>query len=150
LVKAKAQTIDAQLGGRFDVFLDALDAASHHEPPIKHVFSWCMARCKARINEPARPSFNGNGRPADRGSPGPVPGKAESMGCEYCSGEGLVTVFHPDPKGARQPPSTSADCVCPLGRSIRDRRKPSDARRILDLADVLAGKSAWRLEEATE
>jgi hypothetical protein len=74
----------------------------------------------------------------------PPPGQAESRGCEYCSGEGIVTVYHPRPDPSRRIPATApADCVCPRGRAVREAYDEAARRRRIDFGDVLAGGVDW-------
>lgn len=144
LVRAKAKLINDQLGGRYDLFLEALDAASRQSPPLVHVFSWCMTRATAKINTPPKAGFAGASKPVppDRGAA--APGEAESKGCPHCSGIGQVAVYHPKPNPAnRDPESITADCICPRGRLIRAGRDAAMVKRVPDLVDVLAGRSLW-------
>lgn len=73
-----------------------------------------------------------------------------SADCPHCSGQGMTTVYHPQPDPVnRVPESVSAHCVCPAGRWIRRRIGETDAillRRIPDLADVIERRTAWLLE----
>jgi hypothetical protein len=88
---------------------------------------------------PGDPKAANGGRRGD-----PPPGQAESKDCPHCSGEGMVTVYHPRPDPARRIlPTTCADCVCPRGRAMRGSRKPAELARIVDLEDVLAGGVDW-------
>lgn len=72
-----------------------------------------------------------------------------SLECPDCGGAGMLTVYHPFPDPTRRiPESTVAACVCPSGRWVwrahcRDfKGKP----RFVDLAEVAAGRSPWRLD----
>lgn len=75
-----------------------------------------------------------------------------SKDCQYCGGEGLATVYHPQPDLSRRVPATSAaHCVCSHGRFIRHMlgmksENASTLRRIPDLALVVNGASGWRLD----
>lgn len=145
-VRSEAATIDRECAGRFDLFLEALSAASLRRPKLedRNVLSWCITRCKAKINTPPKAGVDGYGKPIppDRGAA--VPGEAESKDCPHCSGIGQVPVFHPTPDPAnRIPESISADCVCPRGRMMRNSRDAVMAKRVPDLAEVLAGRSLW-------
>ena len=56
LFRREAKAINRGLGGRYDLFLEALGAASSQRPrlPDRAVFSWCMQRARAKINQPAK------------------------------------------------------------------------------------------------
>jgi hypothetical protein len=148
IVRREASAIDRQLGGRFDLFVEALEAAQNRRPKleVRHVYSWAMKRALGRLSDPP-PARHVNGTvlsPAERATPAADPAKAASKHCEHCSGEGVVTVYHPAPDPARRIPATTpADCTCLWGRKIRAGRSAEDAARIPDLADVLARRCAW-------
>jgi hypothetical protein len=73
-----------------------------------------------------------------------------SLGCEHCGGDGLVTVYHPQPSDeARIAKTYAAYCCCVLGRWTRRNHAqhlPGLLRRIPDFADVMAGESAYLAE----
>jgi hypothetical protein len=72
-----------------------------------------------------------------------------SRACTYCDGIGMAVVWASRPDPARKIAETSsAYCICALGRWAErtHREKSPDLRkRIPDLADVLNGRSFWRL-----
>lgn len=73
-----------------------------------------------------------------------------SKGCGRCGGTGLVSVFRRPPVPERTPASVAAHCVCALGRWMRrywEAKDPAIARRFVDLAEVLNGRSAWTADE---
>lgn len=74
--------------------------------------------------------------------------KAASLACEYCYGAGLAAVWHPAPDAAKKiPVTTAAYCVCRSGRWVRRRHQQTCKdvfARMVDLADVRAGRSVWR------
>lgn len=153
-VRANSESIEAKVGERLDCFLAGLRQAARSRTKIHDLIGFAIDRARVyqRDGIPREPLSvePKTARPADRGAPPPPPGRAESVDCEHCSGEGQVTVYHPDPASTRQPATTSADCTCLRGRAIRQARKPDDARRIPDLADVLAGRGPWRSEPPQE
>lgn len=75
-----------------------------------------------------------------------------SKDCEYCCGNGIVSVYHPTPDHERRiPVSVGAHCICPHGRWIRRRLSGQEEtrdllRRIPDFSEVLAGLSTWLAE----
>jgi len=92
--------------------------------------------------------------------------KAASRGCEYCSGEGLATIFRTGYDGAaykidhdadgverRVVMRTSAYCVCLAGRWVMDAHRKDSLevfKRIPDLQDVLTKGSSWWVDDPTE
>lgn len=158
-VSYKSQDILGTFGDRLDCYLAAMREAARTRTKIDRPHRYFVRVGSGYLAnglppEPAsiepRPAAV-QVKPADRSTPPPPPAKAESAGCEHCSGEGQVRVFHPKPDaGRRIPPSTSADCVCSWGRARRSSRDDADNRRIVDLADVLAGRSPWQLEQPEE
>lgn len=80
--------------------------------------------------------------------------RAASAGCQHCGGTGMATAFAPRhvPNPVTEEkiaPTTSAYCVCALGRWIERNhtsRHPDIRKRIPDYADVLAGRSGWLVE----
>jgi hypothetical protein len=92
--------------------------------------------------------------------------KAAAKGCQHCGGSGQRQVFDPyydgryvvtreaiecgEVKLVRYPMVVTAHCTCALGRWMRGQiRDLSLLGRILDLADVLAGRSRYRLADPT-
>lgn len=79
--------------------------------------------------------------------------KAASYRCEWCSGEGQLTLWHPDPSTRlRIPPTVGAHCVCQHGRFIRSKIAQSKdgeylLKRIPDFAFVLSGGTGWLTSE---
>jgi hypothetical protein len=75
-----------------------------------------------------------------------------SKGCVYCEGQGLAVVWASEPDPERKISETSsAYCVCPIGRwfeSNHREKSPDVHRRIPHLANVLEGRSFWRLNPA--
>lgn len=90
----------------------------------------------------------------ERGAPATTREDARdrSRDCEYCCGNGLVSVYHPTPDHERRiPVSVGAHCICPHGRWMRRKlgEREEDRhlmRRIPDFADVLDGRSIWLAE----
>ena len=80
--------------------------------------------------------------------------KAASEGCPHCGGAtGLAPVVYRGSDDSQRVRSTCAYCVCRLGRWVRrthERHSPDVYRRIPDLAEVLAGRSAWEQVSAPE
>ena len=76
--------------------------------------------------------------------------ESASQNCERCGGCGMTAVFNPYPGENRQPASVGAHCVCAHGRWIRQwytsRNDQLTLRRVIDLADMLAGRSRWLAE----
>lgn len=64
-VAKHAKVIGEHLGGRFDLFLEALDAASLQDPPINQVLPWCIARAKSRARNPPA-VVNGHSKASER------------------------------------------------------------------------------------
>jgi hypothetical protein len=92
----------------------------------------------------------------EQGSPAAVAtnregAEAASRACERCGGGGLATVWHPLPDDTTQSPrTTAAYCVCQAGRWVENVHRtayPEVRKRFVDLADVLAGRSAWLVDE---
>lgn len=54
LARREAKLIDRQLGGRWDLFVDAIEAASRRRPKLedRNVLSWCMTRAVANLHKP--------------------------------------------------------------------------------------------------
>lgn len=80
--------------------------------------------------------------------------RAASEGCPHCgAATGLAPVVLRNPDESARVRSTCAYCVCRLGRWVRrthERHSPDVFRRVPDLAEVLAGRSAWMSPEAPE
>ena len=77
-----------------------------------------------------------------------------SKDCPHCGGAtGLAPVVYRGSDETQRVRSTCAYCVCRLGRWVRrthERHSPDVFRRIPDLAEVIAGRSAWMSPEALE
>ncbi len=70
--------------------------------------------------------------------------REESRNCEFCAGNGLVTVYHP----TRQ--VTAAHCRCAIGAWMRARTEPRLQARIPWVEDICSGRSRWLLEDPNE
>ena len=74
----------------------------------------------------------------------------ESKAAAHCGGGGLTSVWHPRPDPiAKVPETLAAYCICPMGRWIERIHRdhfPDVRARWIDLADVLAGRSEWRID----
>lgn len=88
--------------------------------------------------------------------------------CEYCNGNGLVSIFHKNYRGdptvwvdrcdemgniikRRLPGVISAHCFCDKGRSMRDKTDEETRRRIPKLTTILEGKMPeYGLADPTE
>jgi hypothetical protein len=88
-----------------------------------------------------------------------------SRDCPHCSGGGYVTVYDHKYDGHRAmlrdamaggqvrklnfAMVVSAHCTCAMGRRMRSKVGDEDRKRIPDLADVLAGRGRWQVEDPT-
>ncbi len=76
---------------------------------------------------------------------------AASKNCPRCDGGGLTSVYRAEPDPTfRSPNQVSAYCTCRLGRWVRRNHQSTskDVRdRLVDLADVLDGRSLWVADE---
>jgi hypothetical protein len=73
-----------------------------------------------------------------------------SRNCQFCSGAGMTTVYHPAPDPARKESAcVAAHCSCPAGRWMRSRlaeQSPELLRRIPDLLAVTQGYSTYQID----
>ena len=89
--------------------------------------------------------------------------QADSRGCRYCSGEGMVIVFHPQYTGSpviefkchdrgwvRTAGRVAAHCVCKMGRWMRERTDEEMLRCIPDYQKCLDGESFWLPDDPTD
>lgn len=110
----------------------------------------------------AQPVEGSAGAPSDRES-----AMKASADCEWCSGAGLVIVFHrgytgspvvlvpePDGRSRRVTGRATLACCCEYGRWILRRAEASDdkhtARRLAGIDDVIAGRTAYSGLDPTE
>ena len=92
--------------------------------------------------------------------------RARSAECPHCGGAGIVTLYDHryagDPTGRREVRRHDGEvraemiamrcatyCLCPLGAWLRSRCQPEVARHMLDLADVLDGRTRWTTRDPT-
>ena len=86
--------------------------------------------------------------------------------CDFCNSSGLVTVYHRFYEGSqlvtwehtgrdgevkmiRSAGTVSAHCSCGLGQWMRGKTAAELLPRIPDLADVLAGRTNYQLDDPT-
>ena len=90
--------------------------------------------------------------------------KPDSRGCRYCQGAGIVTVYHEHYQGSatvvlestnprtgevmpiKAAGTVGAYCVCPLGMWMHSRCKDEDKPRLVQVLDVLAGRTRYVME----
>lgn len=74
-----------------------------------------------------------------------------SKSCPHCSGSGITQVTGTfERSGELVERTVAAHCACPHGRWIRNRIAQQEEhllKRIPDLAEVFAGRSAWRYDD---
>lgn len=78
--------------------------------------------------------------------------EAAARGCEHCNGFGLLPVYGYHPT-LRRTYSTTATCICAIGRWFRGRwikQSPDHCRQAVDLADVLAGRSPYSMSPPSD
>ena len=84
--------------------------------------------------------------------------RANSKDCEYCNGEGMVTVYAPNydgspfaitASGIKYASRVVAHCLCPLGKFIRAATKEDVRRRIPEVSSIVDRESRWLLKDPT-
>ena len=159
----RPRTIVHTTGGRWDPFESDRDAA----PFVAGRRAEGVAAQARNVSHRARHSHEGG--PAMNGTADPPDlhdARARSVGCPYCGGAGLVTLYDAryagDPAGRRAvrrhdgtvtrewvTMRCATYCLCPAGDWLRARSQPDVRDRAPDLADVLEGRTRWTTRDPT-